>query len=279
MIDGSTVPKPTVYGVRDGARIAARVIGDGQSVLLLHGVGTASASFWAQFDGLGTAFELIAWDAFGYGASSDPPAKPRLDDYADAAADLLDANGRPDAHVVGVSWGGVVATRLALRHPERVRTLALVSSTHGRADNPSSREGFVGRVDLLRREGVRAFSEARVDRLVSPDARTELKRRIVETAVSSVRLAGFAAATRTLAATDHRALLRSVRAPTLVLCGDRDDITGPAESRVLADGIPGAELVVVPCGSHLLNQEKPAIVNSALQRHWTSFDRHNGEKP
>ncbi|WP_433286290.1 alpha/beta fold hydrolase [Pseudonocardia sp. CA-142604] len=277
MVVGSTgIPGLTVHGIRGATRIAARTGGHGPAVLLLHGVGTASASFWAQFDALSATFQLIAWDAFGYGRSSDPPIPVRLDDYADAAADLLDAHGRYDAHVVGVSWGGVVATRLALRHPERVRTLALVASTYGRGNDEASHEQFVERIASLRRDGVRMWAQARVDRQVSPEAPPELRLRIVDTAVASVRIAGFAAAMHTMADTDHRARLGAVRAPTIVLCGDRDPITGPVESRVLAEGISGADLVLVPGGGHLLNQDKPAAVNVALQRHWHEFDGHEG---
>lgn len=267
-----------MYGIRGATQLAARTKGRGPAVLLFHGVGTASASFWAQFDGLGDAFELIAWDAFGYGASNDPPADVRLDDYAEAAAALLDAYGREDAHVVGVSWGGVVATRLALRHPDRVRTLALVSSTYGRKNNEAVRAGFGQRIAALERDGVRAWTRARVDRLVSPEASPELRDRIVETAVASVRLPGFAAATRTLADTDHRPHLGAVRAPTVVLCGDRDHITGPAESRVLADGISGARFLLVPGGGHVLNQDRPDAVNAELRRHWHEYDGHEGER-
>jgi pimeloyl-ACP methyl ester carboxylesterase len=278
VVSSTGLPEPVVHGIRGGTRIAARTRGHGPAVLLLHGVGTASASFWAQFDALSDGFEVIAWDAFGYGESSDPPDGVRLDDYADAAAALLDALGRQNAHVVGVSWGGVVATRLALRHPGRVRTLGLISSTYGRKNNEAVVERFGERIASLRRDGVRAWAQARVDRLVSPDASPRLRQRIVETAVASVRLAGFSAATATLADTDHRPELGEVRAPAIVLCGDQDLITGPPESRVLADGIPGAEFVLVPGGGHAVNQDRPAAVNAALRRHWHGFDGREGEK-
>ncbi|MEV7046303.1 alpha/beta fold hydrolase [Amycolatopsis sp. NPDC051061] len=272
------VPEALRYEIGPAARIAARVAGAGPAVLLLHGVGTASASFRAQFDGLEDAFELIAWDAFGYGGSSEPPPSAGLDDYVDAAVALLDVREVRDAHVVGVSWGGVVATRLALRQPRRVRTLALISSTSGRKDKDAVRDGFPARIASLEQEGVRAWAEARVHRQVSPTASAELRREIVETAVGSVRLPGFAAALGTLADTDHRARLGEVRAPAVVLAGERDSVTGAAESRVLAAGIPGAELVLVPGGGHLLNQEAPGVVNEVLRRHWQAHDGREGDE-
>lgn len=278
LTDATGLPELTEYRISRVAHLTARTTGHGPAVLFLHGVGTASGSFWAQFGALGGEYALTAWDAFGYGGSSDPVAPVRLDDYADAAAALLNARGHRDAHVVGVSWGGVVATRLALRHPGRVRTLGLVSSTHGRQNNPKVRAGFGDRVAALARDGVRTWAEARVGRLVSPAASEQLRQRIVDTAVESVRPAGFAAATQTLADTDHRAQLAEVRAPAMVLCGDRDPITGMPESRVLAEGIPGAEFVLVPGGGHALNQEKPDAVHAALRRHWRGFDSREGEQ-
>ncbi|MDI9979556.1 alpha/beta hydrolase [Rhodococcus sp. IEGM 1307] len=277
VVDTTVLPSPALYTLPGGARVGARTKGRGRAVLLLHGVGSASASFWAQFETFNHEFELIAWDAFGYGDSSDPAAEPCLDDYAAAAAALLDARGHEDAHVVGVSWGGVVATRLAMRHPKRVRTLALVSSTYGRKNNAAVREGFGSRIAALERDGVRLWAQARVDRQVSRHASLELRRRIVENAVASVRLPGFTAATRTLADTDHRPALDAVQASTIVLCGDQDEITGPAESRVLADGISGAEFLLVPGGGHLLNQDQSGVVNAALNRHWHLFDSHGVE--
>ncbi|MER8162576.1 alpha/beta hydrolase [Streptomyces sp. NPDC094472] len=273
----AALPEPVLYTLPGGAQVGARTKGHGRAVLMLHGVGGAGASFWAQFETFGDEFELIAWDAFGYGESSDPGDEPHLDDYADAAADLLDARGHKDAHVVGVSWGGVVATRLALRHPKRVRTLTLVSSTYGRKNNEAVRDGFSSRIAALEHDGVRAWAQARVDRQVSRRASPELRRRIVDNATASVRLPGFTAATRTLAETDHRPVLGAVQAPTIVLCGEDDEITGAPESRVLADGIPGAEFLLVPGGGHVLNQDQFGVVNAALNRHWHLFDSHEVE--
>jgi pimeloyl-ACP methyl ester carboxylesterase len=267
-----------LHRVRSGIEIGARTSGCGRAVLLLHGVGTASASFWAQFGDLDDGRQLIAWDAPGYGSSGEPRGPVRLDDYADAAVALLEAHGQSDAHVVGVSWGGVIATRMALRHPDRVRTLALIGSTFGRKRNAALLERFTERIGLLEREGPRAFTATRVDALVSPAAPAELKARIVETAAAAVRLPGYRAATQILADTDHRHQLKSVRAPTLVLCGDHDVITGIPESRVLADGIPGAVLRIVRGGGHLLNQERPDAVNAALRTHWEEFDGYDGGK-
>ncbi len=106
--------------------------GTGPAVLMLHGIGGSSDSFAPQVAGLGDSLRVIAWDAPGYARSEDPSRELDLDDYADAAAELIrEKCSDAGAHVLGMSWGGVIATRLALRHPELVRSLVLGASTVG----------------------------------------------------------------------------------------------------------------------------------------------------
>ncbi|MEU0066529.1 alpha/beta hydrolase, partial [Streptomyces albidoflavus] len=100
---------------------------EGPLVLCLHGIGSSSASFAAQLAGLSPVARVVAWDAPGYGRSADPDTAPGLDGYADAAAGLIRARGG-SAHVIGVSWGGVIALRLALRHPDLVASLVVADS-------------------------------------------------------------------------------------------------------------------------------------------------------
>jgi hypothetical protein len=116
--------------------------------------------------------------------------------------------------------------------PERVRSLALVASTHGRKTNEALHEQFSERIASLEHDGVRAWAQARVSGRFSPEAPPKLRRRIVETAVASVRLAGFAAAIHTMADTDHRAQLGAVRVPTIVLWRPRSHHRTGRESRV-----------------------------------------------
>ncbi|HYW89869.1 MAG TPA: alpha/beta fold hydrolase, partial [Chloroflexota bacterium] len=90
--------------------------GSGPALLLLHGIGSNSRSFRHQSE-LADAYDVIAWDAPGYGRSDDPPHALSMAENADAAARLLDELTIERAHVLGVSMGGVIAQLLYHRRP------------------------------------------------------------------------------------------------------------------------------------------------------------------
>lgn len=238
--------------------------GTGPTVLCLHGIGSSSAAFEPQVDALSGELRLLAWDAPGYAASEDPDGPLDLDGYADAAAAVLRDRGAGPAHVLGVSWGGVIAIRLALRHPDLVRSLLLADSSRGSGQAPEQAAAMRDRVRQLDEDGIDAFSRARGPRLVTEQAPAELVERVVATMRDAVRLPGYGHAAESMAATDLTAELAAVDVPTLVLCGDGDTVTGIPESQALAGGIPDAVFVTLRGAGHLANQESPEAFNAWL---------------
>lgn len=247
--------------------------GSGPTLLCLHGIGSSSASFQPQVDELADSLRLLAWDAPGYAKSDDPQGPLDLDGFADAAASVLRERGTGPAHVLGVSWGGVVAMRLAARHPELVRSLVLADSSRGSARTPEQAGAMRARATELRETGTRAFAALRGPRLVSPAAPPELVAHVVDTMAGSVRLPGYAYAAESMAATDLTDGLAALRLPVLVLCGDEDTVTGVRESQAIAGGIPDAVFVTLKGAGHLANQESPAAFNA-----WVSAFVHIVER-
>ncbi|OLM11409.1 Beta-ketoadipate enol-lactone hydrolase [Pseudonocardia sp. Ae717_Ps2] len=245
---------------------AVRSAGSGDPVLLLHGIGGAAASFDPQLAGpLADRYRLLAWDAPGYGDSPDPvvlPGTDPMDLLADSALAVLERAGGP-AHVVGVSWGGVIATRMALRRPELLRSLTLADSTRGSGRTAAGRSGMTRRVEELATLGARAFAALRAPRLVGPDADPQVLARVTGI-MSGVRTAGYTLAAAAMAATDHSAQLSRIDLPALVVVGEHDVVTGVAESRALAEGITGAGFAVVAGAGHAANQERPAAFDRIL---------------
>ncbi|MEA5453753.1 alpha/beta fold hydrolase [Sinomonas sp. JGH33] len=239
-------------------------IGTGPTVLCLHGIGSSSAAFRPQIEALGREFRFLAWDAPGYAASADPEAPLDLDAYADAAAAVVRERADHPVHVLGVSWGGVIATRLALRHPDLVRSLILADSSRGSGQSAEQAAAMRSRGDELRRLGPDQFATARGPRLVTPAASAELVDRVVATMRDAVRLPGYAHAVESMAATDHTDDLPRLLVPTLVLCGDGDTVTGVSESQALAGGIRDAVFVTLHDAGHLANQEAPETFNAWL---------------
>ncbi|MFF5937897.1 alpha/beta fold hydrolase [Streptomyces sp. NPDC012508] len=238
----------------------------GPLLLCLHGIGSSSAAFAPQLAELSSYVRVVAWDAPGYAASPDPEVPLTLDDFADAAAAVIRERGT-SAHVLGVSWGGVIALRLAARHPELVDSLVVADSSPGSGTDATKAAGMRARAGELAELGPRAFAEARGPRLVSPGAPDALVRRVVDTMAASVRLPGYAYAAESMAAADLRAELPSIAAPSLVLCGDQDTVTGIEASQEIAGALHKTAFVIVKDAGHLANQEQPGRFNAWLLSH------------
>ncbi|MFJ2772355.1 alpha/beta fold hydrolase [Streptomyces sp. NPDC087300] len=238
----------------------------GPLLLCLHGIGSSSAAFAPQLAALSGYLRVLAWDAPGYGKSPDPDGPLDLDGFADAAADVIRSHGA-SAHVLGVSWGGVIALRLAARHPELVDSLIVADSSPGSGTDPAKAAAMRQRAAELAGAGPREFAERRGPRLVSSGAPPELVRRVVDTMACSVRLPGYAYAAESMAATDLRAELPAISAPSLVLCGDQDRVTGVEASQVIAGALHKTAYVIVKDAGHLANQEQPERFNAWVLSH------------
>lgn len=251
----------------DPAGLYLEEAGDsGPLLLCLHGIGSSSAAFAPQLTSIGTYARVVAWDAPGYGKSADPEGPFTLDDFADTAAALIRQRGG-HAHVLGVSWGGVIALRLAARHPDLVSSLIVADSSAGSGTDPAKAEAMRARAAELAELGPRAFAERRGPRLVSDAAPDALVQRVIDTMARSVRLPGYRYAAESMAATDLRGALADVTAPTLVLCGDQDQVTGIEASQILTANLRSSVYVIVKGAGHLANQERPEAFDAWALAH------------
>lgn len=231
--------------------------GDGIPLFMLHGIGSSGDVFQDQLPLLSDEHRVVTWDAPGYGRSADPDKPMTMDDFADAAAECIRACFTAGAHVVGMSWGGVIATRLALRHPDLVRGLILGSSTVGSGTSAEQAESMRTRPDDIERTGVEAFARQRAVRLVSPEASEMIRSRAVSLMANSIRLPGYRYAAESMATTDNSDDLDGITSPTLVLWGEKDIVTGRKAAVPLIAGIPGAVGVEIRDAGHLANLEAP----------------------
>ncbi len=235
-------------------------------ILFLHGIGSSRRAFDAQLAHFGATRWCLAPDAPGYAGSDDDPSIASLDDYVDHYLALLDGVGVDGpADVVGVSWGGVVAARLAATHPSRVRHLVLADTSRGSGVDPDRAAAMGTRGAALAAEGAEAFARGRAPRLLSPTAPAALVDRVAADMARAIRLPGYQQAASSMADTDHTDLLPTIDAPTLVVVGEADTVCPPAEAAVLTDLLPDASLVIVPGAGHLANRERPEAVNQAVE--------------
>ncbi|NEY31840.1 3-oxoadipate enol-lactonase [Streptomyces sp. PRKS01-65] len=234
-------------------------------LLLGPSLGTSLALWDRVAPELSAGHRVIRWDLPGHGGS---PARllragATVGDLADLVLALADALGVERFAYAGVSLGGAVGLQLALRHPERLSSLAVIcSSAHFNGERP-----WRDRAALVRREGLAQLAESANDRWFTPGF-------TVERLVRDHRGAdpeAYAACCDALAAFDVRDRLGGISVPTLLIAGREDPATPPAHLREIADAVPGATLVEVPGASHLAPAERPEAVLAALRSH---FDGH-----
>ncbi|MEU1436560.1 alpha/beta hydrolase [Streptomyces sp. NPDC005786] len=251
------------------AHVRTREAGDPDAPLLLclHGIGSSSAAFTPQLDALADQVHVVAWDAPGYADSADPDHAPGLDGYADTAAALIREHGKGPAHVLGVSWGGVIALRLATRHPDLVASLIVADSSRGSGTHRDKAEAMRGRARQLAEQGPEAFAAVRGPRLVSDAAPPALVERVVATMAASLRNPGYGYATASMAEADLTDDLPAIAAPALVLCGEQDTVTGTDESQAIAGALTKSVYVTLSGAGHLSNQERPEAFNAWVRAH------------
>jgi len=255
-------------------RLRYFVGGSGEPLLLVHGLGGAASNWVELAPALARRRRVLAVDLPGHGGSSALPAAPSTAAYADRIGLLAELEGMLPAPVVGHSFGGLVALRLAMRRPEAVTGIVLAA-----AAGISLRR-------LLARALVHAIGMSRPGRLVVPlrgaIARTRWLRYPVfgywgvadPRALSPDAVEGFLApqalhadtrsAGRVLLEDDPRTELERVRCPCLVLWGARDAMLPVADGFDYARRLRAPLRVIADCG-HLLIGERPDACLDAIR--------------
>lgn len=235
--------------------------GSGDAVVLAHAIG-CDHRMW---DGLGTAlsprFRVIRMDVRGHGRSPVTPRPYSLELLADDVRDLLDSLKIEKAHWVGLSMGGMIGQAFALRHPQRLRKLVLANttSTYG-AQGP---EMWQARAKAVSEGGMAAIKELAMQRYFTDDFRashSDIVDRIGDGFLAT-NPAGYIACCDAIRDLDFSGDLHRIKAPTLVIAGEKDVGTPVAMSKAIADAIPGAKLAVIPGAAHLSAVEDPETFN------------------
>jgi 3-oxoadipate enol-lactonase len=237
--------------------------GSGPPVLLIMGLGLSGGAWWRTVPVLAGRLEVITFDNRGVGRSQALWHAYSTAAMADDAVSVLDAAGVDRVHVYGISLGGMVAQQLALRHPDRVRSLVL-GATHagGRhARRPDSDVVAFLRRRLWMRHEEAAWSSVEFN--YGERCRTEHPERIVEDVdqrlthrfpVQAYRAQLWAAALH-----DCYRQLHRIDTPTLVVHGTEDRMIPVENGRMIAARIPGARLLELSDSGHLYPTESPGV--------------------
>jgi pimeloyl-ACP methyl ester carboxylesterase len=245
--------------------------GEGPPLLMINGF-RRSRVVWLEgvLKPLAERFQLILMDNRGTGNSDKPQEGYSIEAFADDCAGVISALGLPAAHVFGVSMGGMIAQRLATRHPQKVRGLVLGCTNCGRGGSiaPEKRIGELLR--LVPGAGMDAREVARRQEEVyyMPGFR-QSQRALIEGMFDLVNqnptpLHAVKGHLKAIDAFDACADLQQIKSPTLVITGDGDPLIPPENSRLIASRIPGATLALLPDASHFFWIEKPRETADAL---------------
>lgn len=252
--------------------------GSGCPVLYLGGVGGDLRSQPNVFGSyLADKFEILAFDQRGTGLTDKPDETYTMAQYAQDAVAVMDAVNRDSAHVVGVSFGGMVAQELAIRYPQRVRSLVLCCTAAGGAGGSSYPIHELS--DLSPAERSRkmlAIGDDRFNEAWQAENAEETGRILKEAAVNASPFlsepGGITGITRQIEARSHHdtfARLPAIQVPTLVCGGEYDRQARPEVVRNLHGQIPGAELRFFAGGHNFLSQDPEAYkaISGFIQQH------------
>jgi 3-oxoadipate enol-lactonase len=234
--------------------------------VLVHAIG-CDLSMWDELaaDLVSGGLRVVRVDVRGHGASPVTKRPYSLDELALDVEAVLARCAIGTAHWVGLSMGGMIGQAFALARPRRLAKLVLANTTSSYgAEGPKMWEA---RAKAVEEGGMAAITELAMTRYFSepfrerhPEAVGRIRARFLATDPR-----GYIGCCDAIRALDYSARLPAVRAPTLVIAGEKDAGTPPSMSEAIAAAIPAARLAVIPGAAHLSAVEKPREFNALVR--------------
>lgn len=241
--------------------------GSGFPILWIHGFPLSSALFRSQLSIGG--YRHIVPDFPGFGKSDPPTGDQTIESYARLLFSLLDGLEIRRAAMAGVSMGGYVLLAMMRLAPERVAA-AILSDTKETADTPEGRAKRYQSIEEVKRQGTRPVVDDMFPKMLTPetialgDARAQSTRQMMEQASPEGVIAALAAMAERQDAAET--LVGSAAIPTLIVVGEKDPITTPADAARMHALAPSSQVAIIREASHLSNVEQPRLYNEAVQQ-------------
>jgi pimeloyl-ACP methyl ester carboxylesterase len=240
--------------------------GHGEPLVLLHGMSNNSQSWKEQIQELKEHYTVIAWDAPGYGKSSDPAKEFKyFKEFARILNGMLDQLKLEKINLLGHSMGAAIAIEFCSLYPNKVNKLILADSTRGAAAlTPEGNETKLkNRLFSIENFSTEEIAEKRIQALLSPHASEKVYKRVKEI-MTQIRPAGYRSVANSLYHLNQMSLLSNINVPVLVICGELDTVTPIKESEAIHEELMNSRLVIIPEGGHLCYQENPEKFNSSI---------------
>jgi 3-oxoadipate enol-lactonase len=227
------------------------------TIVLSHALGCDVMMWDALANHLSADCRVICYDHRGHGLSDAPAGPYSMAELAGDAARLIDELNVGPVVFAGLSMGGMVGQELALRHPDKVQALVLANTTSGYP--AEAQAGWAQRIAGIEAGGLESIVDGALQRWFHAGFHAEQAAAVARwrQRVVSCDQAGYVACCHAISQVDTTSRLKDIRKPVLVIAGELDAGTPPAMAKVIAQGIAGASLVVLPQASHLSVLEQP----------------------
>ena len=263
----------------NGVEIAYEVHGEGYPLVLAHGY-TASKELWAdQLDAFSRRYRLVIYDCRGHGESEVPadPSQYSSDLFIEDQKALLDHLGISEAYVGGLSMGGMIAMRFALKYPQVVRALLLCDTAAGVSGAAQTQwRGIAEMMErIVRSEGVgaamrRVWDIRRQLGVETPEPTPGVLRHME--GLEHMSPDGFLGAGRAIREQESvLERLAEIKAPTLILVGDQDPLL--AGSRAMQERMPGCRFVLIKGSTHGTCLWRPDAFEKAILDFLAAVDK------
>ena len=247
----------------DGGTLAYSVDGphDKPPLLLSNALGTAMPFWDRQVAAFARDFRVIRYDQRGHGRSSAPAGEYTLAALCQDALDVLDAAGVARADICGLSLGGLTAMWLAVHARERIGRLVLANT----AARIGSLAQWQERIDLIGARGLAPVADSAPERWFTEGYRAAHPDVVgaCQGLVLDASPAGYCSCVAAIRDADLRSIIHHITAPTLVIAGQHDPVTTPAEAAVVCKAIPGARYAELQA-AHFSNIEQADAFNRAV---------------
>ncbi len=243
------------------------------ALVFIHAFPLHQEMWKPQISSLPENIGCVSYDIRGMGKSPVGDGQFTMEDFVDDLIGLLDQLRIDCAVLCGLSIGGYISLRAVEKYPERVSGLVLCNTKSEADDN----EGKLKRVQAIRKikkEGVGAFAEDFVPKLLSENTKNEnpeLLSRLFEIVASQNPLGLCGAQLAMLSRGDTSPALSRIRVPTLIIHGEADAVIPFQQAQSLQEKIPNARLAAIKAAGHLSNLENPAEFNRHLLEHLKDY--------
>jgi pimeloyl-ACP methyl ester carboxylesterase len=266
-----TDPAGTQYITVAGTQVRVRIVGVGEPLLLVMGLG-GNLDMWEPLAGQLTGRQLIMFDFPGTGHSGAQLWPPTMGMNSLFVKSLLTKLGHTRVDVLGYSWGGLLAQHLAAQHPRTVRRLVLAATSVGLGGMPPSARVAATMLTPRRYYSQREFARV-APRLYGGPLRNDPELVAAEAARRVGRppsVGGYLAQLAAITGYSTLPVLPFIGCPVLVLGGDDDPLAPACNLRLIAHMLRHAELCVLPGAGHLLLFDRvddaAPVIRSFLER-------------